>query len=180
MDKSLSSKAIDIKGKQYVLVSDRIIYFNETYPEGSITTKLVSPIQSELVVVKATVRPENSSERKFTAYSQAKWGDGFINKSSALENCETSAVGRALAMMGIGVIDSVASVDEINKAGVRTVYEDDLSKAKQKVYKAFEKAGTTDTDTMKAVLMNVLKQETIDSVADAELVIEHLEAGSED
>lgn len=37
-DKQLVDKAIDIKGKKYVLVSDRIIYFNETYPNGSIVT----------------------------------------------------------------------------------------------------------------------------------------------
>lgn len=115
MDKSLKSKAIDIKGKSYVLVSDRILFFNENYVDGSITTELVSQPSDELVVIKATVRP-NTSDRAFTGYSQAKWGDGYINKTSALENCETSAVGRALAMMGIGVIDSVASVDEINKS----------------------------------------------------------------
>jgi hypothetical protein len=121
MDKSLKNKAIDIKGKQYVLVSDRILYFNENYVDGSITTELVSQPSDELVVIKATVRP-NTSDRAFTGYSQAKWGDGYINKTSALENCETSAVGRALAMMGIGVIDSVASVDEINKAQTQPEY----------------------------------------------------------
>lgn len=115
MDKSLKSKAIDIKGKSYVLVSDRILFFNDNFVDGSITTELVSQPSDELVVIKATVRP-NTSDRAFTGYSQAKWGDGYINKTSALENCETSAVGRALAMMGIGVIDSVASVDEINKS----------------------------------------------------------------
>jgi len=54
--------------------------------------------------------------RQFNAFSQEVEGEGFINKTSALENAETSAVGRALAMMGIGVIDSIASVDEITKA----------------------------------------------------------------
>jgi len=116
MDKSLKDKAIDIKGKQYVLVSDRILYFNENYPEGSITTELLSKPEDELVVIKATVWATNTGDRKFTGHSQARWGDGYINKTSALENCETSAVGRALAMMGIGVIDSIASVDEIKKA----------------------------------------------------------------
>ena len=31
-DKQLTNKAIDIKGKKYVLVSDRVLYFNDTYP----------------------------------------------------------------------------------------------------------------------------------------------------
>jgi len=111
MTKDLKDKAIDFKGKKYVLVSDRVLYFNETYPEGSITTELVT--NDEMVVIKATVKP--NEKQTFTGYSQATWGEGYINKTSALENAETSAVGRALAFMGIGVIESIASIDEINK-----------------------------------------------------------------
>lgn len=114
-DKSLKEKAIDIKGKKYVLVSDRVLYFNENYPNWSIQTTRESV--GDMEIVKAFVVPDISTPtRMFTWYSQAKRGDGFINKTSALENAETSAVGRALAMMWIWVIDSIASVDEINKA----------------------------------------------------------------
>lgn len=118
-DKQLEEKAIDIKGKQYVLVSDRVIYFNENYENGCIKTQLVSEPSADMVVIKAQVVPNISTpERYFTGYSQATWGEGMVNKTAALENAETSAVGRALAMMGIGVIDSVASSDEINKVFV--------------------------------------------------------------
>ena len=113
--KDLKDKAIDIKGKKYVLVSDRIIFFNETYPEGSIQTELLSDPSSDVIVVKATVTPEIG--RVFNGLAQETKGEGMVNKTSALENAETSAVGRALAMMGIGVIDSIASVDEMAKAG---------------------------------------------------------------
>lgn len=117
MTKQLTEKAIDIKWKKYVLVSDRVLYFNETYPNGSITTQRIMTEDSWVEVFKATVMPDCSKpERYFTGYSQAKRWDWFINKTSALENAETSAVGRALAMMWIGVIDSIASLDEINKA----------------------------------------------------------------
>jgi hypothetical protein len=114
MTKDLQEKAIDFKGKKYVLVADRVLYFNEIYPDGSITTELISKPDDILVVMKATVKP--NEKQTFTGYSQAKWGEGYINKTSALENAETSAVGRALAFMGIGVIESIASIDEINKA----------------------------------------------------------------
>lgn len=112
--RTLRDKAIDIKGKKYVLVSDRVLFFNEHFPEGSIVTEIISPVDADKVVLKATVSPDQ--KRFFIGHSQAKWGDGYINKTSALENAETSAVGRALAFMGIGVLDSIASVDEINKA----------------------------------------------------------------
>lgn len=115
--KDLQDKAIDFKGKKYVLVADRVLYFNEEYPNGSIQTEILSDLKDEVVVVRATVTPDTKNmDRKFIDYSQARWGDGYINKTSALENACTSAVGRALAMMGIGVIESISSMDEINKA----------------------------------------------------------------
>lgn len=116
-EKNLRNKAIKIQGKEYVLVADRVVAFNQMYPEGYISTDLLSPPEADMVVIKATVTPDvEKPERKFTGYSQAKWGAGLVNRTSALENAETSAVGRALAMMGIGVVDTMASADEINKA----------------------------------------------------------------
>jgi len=123
MNKSLQDKAVSIKGKQYVLVSDRVLFFNETYKEGS--TELLSVPEAERVVVRATVFPEGISGRFFSGHSQAVIGEGMVNKTSALENAETSAVGRALAMMGIGVIESIASVDEMKKAGVTKATDED-------------------------------------------------------
>lgn len=118
-DKQLKDKAINIKGNAYVLVSDRINFFNETYKNGCIQTKMLSETDAEMVVIYAKVIPDIATpDRFFTGLSQAKWGDGMVNKTSAIENAETSAVGRALGMMGIGVIDSVASADEMSKAGV--------------------------------------------------------------
>jgi len=114
----LKDKAISIKGKKYVLVSDRIIYFKDNFSNGSISTELVSEATSEHIIVKATILPDCANpQRIFTGYSQATVGDGMVNKTAALENAETSAVGRGLAMLGIGVIDSVASADEMAKAG---------------------------------------------------------------
>src|SRR3990167_10652638 len=112
----LKDKAILFQGKKYVLVADRIIAFNKEFPKGSIKTTLISAVDSNQIIVKATVKPDCESFRAFTGYSQAIVGGKGANKDSALENCETSAVGSALAMMGIGVLDSVASLDEMTKA----------------------------------------------------------------
>ena len=120
MAKDLADKAIDIKGKKYVLVADRILYFNETYKKGSIETELVSESDAQNIKIKAVVTPDvDSPDRRFMGHSQATVGQGLVNKTAALENAETSAVGRALAMMGIGVIESIASADEMSKAGVK-------------------------------------------------------------
>lgn len=114
-DKQLKSKAINIKGKAYVLVQDRVLFFNEEYKNGSIATDY--ELKGDTYHFKAVVTPDSSKpERTFTGHSQATIGDGMVNKAAAMENAETSAVGRALAMMGIGVIESIASADEMNKA----------------------------------------------------------------
>jgi len=152
-DKSLADKAVDIKGKQYVLVSDRVLYFNEKYPNGGITTELISSPDSERIIVKATVWPDGgelqcgpetsgwNSHRKFTGYSQAVIGEGMVNKTAALENAETSAVGRALAFMGIGVIDSVASADEMHKAKPAAKALDPIMKQKLRITDLLKELG---------------------------------------
>lgn len=170
-DKSLKDKAIQIQGKDYVLVADRIIYFNEQYPNGSITTELISDPESDQVIVKATILPVAEEVRTFTGYSQAVKGAGFINKTAALENAETSAVGRALAMMGIGVIDSIASADEINKAKGT---DGDLAKKKAEVVKLLRDNGITDSQDMLRHIESVIQKPSIDSVSEAKKVLESL------
>lgn len=115
---SLQDKAIDIKGKKYILVSDRVLEFHNLYPKGSITTELVSGVLDDQVIVKATVKPDFEAERVFTAYSQGIKGEGMVNKVACLENVETSAVGRALGFLGIGIIEGIASADEMKKAEI--------------------------------------------------------------
>lgn len=123
-DKSLKNKAIKIQNKSYVLVSDRVMYFNDVYPNGMIETTLLSNENGKVSMI-AKITPDCSKpERYFTGHSQADTTQGMVNKTAAMENCETSAVGRALALMGIGVIDSIASADEMHKAGLPPEHKD--------------------------------------------------------
>ena len=111
---------INIKGKEYILVKDRILAFNELYKNGCIQTEIISPLEATTIIIRAIVTPDvENGSRQFVDYSQATIGQGLVNTTSALENASTSAVGRALALMGIGIIDSVASADEMFKAGVK-------------------------------------------------------------
>ena len=65
--------------------------------------------------MKATVKDENDVT-KATGYAYEKESSSFINKTSFIENCETSAWGRALGNLGIGIDASIASADEVQNA----------------------------------------------------------------
>ena len=107
--------SIKIHGKDYVLVNERVQEFHKLYPNGSIRTDLVE--FGERFIVKAEVCPYLSDRmRIFTGYAYEMIGSSQINKTSALENCETSAVGRALGMLGIGIDGSIASAEEVQNA----------------------------------------------------------------
>ena len=106
---STKLKTMKLQGKDYVQVKDRLIYFNETYANGSIQTQMEN--LSDGVFLKAIIWPDVENEKRFfTGRSYGKLG-----KEKAIEKLETVAVGRALAFMGIGVDESVASYDEINE-----------------------------------------------------------------
>lgn len=111
-------KATPIKGKPYVQVNDRVQGFRELYPEGCIVTKLVTYIPGDYCVYECEVYKDAEATRPLATGSAQEDIDKNknINKTSMLENAETSAVGRALGFLGIGSVDSIASADEMNKA----------------------------------------------------------------
>lgn len=108
-------KTIKIHDKQYVEVKERILALVENGEPYSINTEYQYFSEQRMWVVKATLTMLNSME-SFTWLAQEIEDSSNINKTSALENAETSAVWRACAFAWIWVIDGIASVDEINKA----------------------------------------------------------------
>lgn len=108
-------KTINIRGNEYVPVSERVRLFNEVHSNGSIVTEI--SYEGDLVRCKATVWPDVSQrDRVFVAHSEEDRMASNINKTSATENAETSAIGRALGLMGLGLLNGIASADEMVKA----------------------------------------------------------------
>ena len=105
---------IDVKGKQYAEVPQRIKAFRKLFPNGSIETEIVS-LDEKRVVMKCTVKDENGKVLA-TAHAYENEGSSFINKTSFIENCCTSCTGRALGYLGIGIDTSVASYEEVANA----------------------------------------------------------------
>lgn len=106
--------SIDIKGKQYMEVNQRIKAFRMIYPQGSIATHIES-LENGVVVMSCEVRDEDGRLLS-RAYAYEKEDSSFINKTSFIENCCTSATGRALGYVGFGIDTSVASAEEVANA----------------------------------------------------------------
>lgn len=104
---------VDIKGKDYAEVPKRVTAFRKLFPEGTIETEIIS-CNNGVCVFKATAK--NGDMVLGTGHAYEKEGSTFINKTSYIENCETSAVGRALGFVGIGIETSIASYEEVQNA----------------------------------------------------------------
>jgi len=111
-------KSTKIKGKDYIEVKERIKEFrtNPKYEGYGINTEILTTSDNfEHIVMKATItNPEGATVSSGTAMEDKS--SSYINKTSHVENCETSAVGRALGNLGIGIDASVASADEVEMA----------------------------------------------------------------
>ena len=105
---------IDIKGKNYIDVAQRIQAFRSIEPSGAIITELVADVDGE-ATFKATVY-DGEGKILATGYAKEKETSSYINKTSYIENCETSAVGRALGFIGLGSENSIASLEEVANA----------------------------------------------------------------
>lgn len=103
---------VNIRGKEYQTVAKRINDFKELYKNDfSIITEIVK--NDDVVVMKASIM--DGEKVLSTGYAEEVRGSSNINKTSALENAETSAVGRALAFFGFGGTE-IASANEVSNA----------------------------------------------------------------
>lgn len=112
-------KTINIKGREYVPVVERVKEAHKLDENLSITTEMVG--YEDRVSVKATVTFKG---KLFTGHSQAQYGKGMMG-DVALEVAETSAIGRALGFANIGLLDGIASADEMRKVGGKAKEDSD-------------------------------------------------------
>ena len=105
--------SVKIHGKEYRTVAERVNLFHDENKDAvkSIRTKILFN-QADKVVMKATI---TVGDGVYTGHAEETYGSSMINETSALENCETSAIGRALASEGLGGSE-FASADEVANA----------------------------------------------------------------
>lgn len=112
-------KKINIKGNDYVMVNERVKQFRIKFPDWSIITRIINIDNNSVLMVAEIADP--SGMVLATGHAHEFRDDGKINLTSYVENCETSAVGRALAFLGVLIEDNIASADEIENAQLEKV-----------------------------------------------------------
>lgn len=149
-------KTIDVKGKEYAEVNQRIKAFRMVEPNGTIETELLSN-ENGVCVFKAIVKDENGKVLG-VGHAYEKENSTFINKTSYIENCETSAVGRALGMCGFGIDTSVASYEEV----INAVNNQEPKKTKKSDETKKQEQVEEDENDYRKMLVDFCKQNEID------------------
>lgn len=101
--------------KDYAEVPQRVKAFRKVYPNGSIVTDIID-VDEKSVTMKTVVKDEQGRVLSTGIASENTGKNATINSTSMYENCETSAVGRALGFAGFGINDSIASYEEVKEA----------------------------------------------------------------
>lgn len=110
---------IDIRGKKYATVDSRVEFFREKFPTWSLETEYpVLDLERGVCVCRAVVKDEvGRVVAQGTAHEWQSKPGSMVNKTSFVENCETSAVGRALGFLGIGINGlGIATAEEVSAA----------------------------------------------------------------
>lgn len=102
--------------KDYIPVNERVEKFWKDHPNGRIVTDILK-WENGVILMKAEVyRDITDQVPAAIGHAYEKEDAGYINKTSAVENCETSAVGRALAILGYEIKKALASREEMERA----------------------------------------------------------------
>lgn len=136
-------QSMDIKGKDYIPVNQRIKAFRMVYPTGFIITNILSH-ENGMVLMQSEAGYYDSEGHKIilgTGMAFELQNSSFINKSSYIENCESSSIGRALGTCGLGVDASMASYEEVANAQLQQETQS-APKASKKVQKKEEAPAT--------------------------------------
>lgn len=119
----------NIKGKEYAEVNQRVKAFRFVYPHGTIETEMLH-LQDGVCVFRASAL--DGEELLATGHAEEKESSSFINRTSFVENCETSAVGRCLGLVGFGIDTSICSADELDNALVNQEANKPITKGQVK------------------------------------------------
>lgn len=138
-------QTINIKGKEYVTVNERLKEFRNTFKDYSLITEIIE-LGVDYATIKASIIDDKGIVRA-TGFAREVVAKSPINKFAFLENCETSAIGRALGNFGIGIDTAVCTADELlmklsqEDKPKRTEFEKTVTAEKKALHKAVKESG---------------------------------------
>lgn len=107
-------KYMDIKGKKYAPISEKVKAFRYIYPDGCLSCRPIQQDENSITMVAEAY--DGDGKLLANAYASETRNASAINRTSMTEVCDTSAKGRALAFLNIGVLDGIASAEEVDRA----------------------------------------------------------------
>ena len=117
----------------YETVEDRLIKYWKDNPNGRILTKLLENSPSRFIVEAAVFRDSDAAQPWATGLAEETVQGRGVNATSALENCETSAIGRALANAGYATKGKRPTREEMGKVAARATADQAIAEAKAKM-----------------------------------------------
>lgn len=139
-------KTVPIHGKNYVVVAEKVKGFRQICPMGQIETEIIQ-LDDDSVTMKASILIDGVVVS--TGLAQESKATSMINKTSFIENCQTSAIGRALGFLGIGIDDSISSADElVNALLAQEKLKEKISPKEQKILTNLVKKAGLDLESV--------------------------------
>jgi hypothetical protein len=117
----------------YETVEERLVKYWKDHPDGQIHTKLLDSTASRFIVEASIYRTEADSRPWTTGLAEETVQGRGVNATSALENCETSAIGRALANAGYATKGKRASREEMSKVAASQEVKAKVEEVKAKM-----------------------------------------------
>ena len=119
--------------EDYETVEERLVKFWKDHPDGQIHTRLLESSASRFIVEASIFRTEADPRPWTTGLAEETVQGRGVNATSALENCETSAIGRALANAGYATKGKRASREEMSKVAAKSATDNAIAQAKAKM-----------------------------------------------
>ena len=119
--------------EDYETVEERLVKFWKDYPDGQIHTKLLESASARFIVEASIYRTEADARPWTTGLAEETVQGRGVNSTSALENCETSAIGRALANAGYATKGKRASREEMSKVKAKVEVQNIVQETKAKM-----------------------------------------------
>ena len=152
----------------YETVEDRLARFWTDHPDGRIFTELVAQDCYQVIFRAAIYFGAEDFHPRATGYAEELRGSSPVNKTSHLENCETSAIGRALAGCGYATKGKRPSREEMTKVQRMTDDSD-----RPQAGSAAPKPGGFASDKQLAFIKRLAKDRGLDEMGLLQAIQEH-------